>query len=213
MFANAADMNGMDRYQGAFDSVRNNPRPEHIIGGVVRRAPVDLTNLLNVTTPIDVDASGNMVARTSDPQLARSKPIAAVNLWAFGGRGNTQVEAVGGRAYLLAGKQPDRDKIMNNLAANDYLLSHRIAVPGKPDISVAASQGDSLFVPALEKMERDIPDKFVDWEKKKTHRYPLSRADLERRVSLVREDGAISPLAVPKRTGSSGGFFKRLLGR
>ena len=154
-----------------------------------------------------------MSARTSDPQLARNKPTAAANLWAFADAKPACVHGLAGRAYLLAGRRTDLDAILRNLAANDWLLARRLpvprsfsatiggqAVPGRADVSAVSSQQDLLFAPVLEQIEQEIPIKHTDWAKKNTHRYVLPRDVLIRRASVVREVAVVlaSPPAPPK---------------
>jgi len=190
----------MDRFDYAFDAIKAS-LPEHRSAGGVRRAPLDLTNLLNVHTPVDVDKDGKMTARTSDPQLARDNPTVAANLWAFAEADSSCVRALAGRAYLLAGQPADSDGILRNLAAADWLLARRLPVPGafsvaidgqavrnRADVSAVSSQQDSLFVPVLEQIEQEIPVQHSDWERQRTHRYTLPRNLLTRRAHVVRED-------------------------
>ncbi|MCY3019301.1 MAG: hypothetical protein NTW87_09785 [Planctomycetota bacterium] len=201
MPANAPGMEPVDWCHNAFDGVRNS-LPEHRLAGGIRRASLDTTNLLNVHTPVDVDKNGNMTARTSDPQLARSKPTVAANLWAFAEGTPACVHALAGRAYLLAGGRADIDRTLKNLAANDWLAARPVPVPasfsatlggqvvsGRADVSAVSSQQDLLFAPVFEQIEKEIPVKHADWAKKMTHRYVLPREQLIRRALLVPEGG------------------------
>lgn len=200
MPANAPGMEVMDWFQGAFDAITTF-LPEHSTPGGPRRAPLDLTNLLNVHTPIDVDKNGNMVARSSDAHLARSKPTVSTNLWAFADAESSAVHALAGRAYLLAGKQANVDRVLKNLAANDWLLAPRLVVPesfsvtkegqsvaGQADVKAVSSQQSALFAPAWDKIEQEIPTVHTDWERKRTDRYVLPRDQISPRVSVVPED-------------------------
>ncbi|NQT15684.1 MAG: hypothetical protein HQ582_23205 [Planctomycetes bacterium] len=190
----------MDRFDHAFDGASAS-RPEHPSAGGIRRAPLDLTNLLNVHTPVDVDENGNMTARTSDPELARKTPVVAANLWAFANAKSACVDGLAGRAYLLAGRPTDLVGMLRNLAGADWLLARRLPVPGsfsatmdgqamrgRADVSVVSSQQDLLFAPVLEQIEQEIPVLYADWEKKKTQAFVLRRNVLERRAHVVRED-------------------------
>ncbi len=213
MPANAPGMEVMDWFQGAFDAIKTS-LPEHSTPNGCRRAPLDLTNLLNVHTPIDVDKDGNMAARSSDPNLARSKPNVSTNLWAFSDSQSSAVHALAGRAYLLAGKQANVDRALKNLEANDWLLAPRLVVPesfsitkegqsvaGQADVKAVSSQQNALFAPVWEKIKQDIPTLHTDWEKKKTHRYVLPCEQINPRVSVVPEgNGGNSRKTTPVTT-------------
>lgn len=221
MPANAPGMEVMEWFQNAFDGIKN-LLPEHPTASGTRRAPLDLTNLLNVHTPVDVDKDGNMVARTSDPQLARNKPTVATNLWAFADAKPPCVDALAGRTYLLAGRSADVEKVVKNLAANDWLLACRVPVPGsfsttfggqtvagRADASAVSSQQDALFAPVLAQIEHDIPTKHTDWEKKRTHRYVLPHDNLVRHAWLLGDGG--KTVEVPS-VSNKPGLFDRIRG-
>jgi hypothetical protein len=190
----------LELFADIIDTVRQS-LPENPLTREFKHAPYESLNFLYVNTPVEVDENGNMTARSIDPKLNQGDLHVAVNLWAFPEMNSTAIQALAGRAYLVAGDKIPIEAMLANLAVADYFLANRFALPASfstpqnspiisesTDLTAVTSQNDALFAPVLDQIEKEIPSKYVDWQKKQTRRYILPANISARRASIVRED-------------------------
>jgi hypothetical protein len=189
----------LELFADTIDAVRQS-LPENPLTSEFKHTPYESLKFLHVNTQIVVDENGNMKARTMDPTLNQGDPHLAVNLWVFPEINSSAIQAFAGRAYLVAGDKIPIEPLLANLAVADHFLVNRFAIPAsfstiqnsgiipdRTDLTDVTSQNDALFTPVLELIKKEIPSKYVDWQKKTTRQYILPINISARRASIVRD--------------------------
>jgi len=192
----------MALFGDVMDAIRQS-LPENTLTTEFKHTPLEDLSLLYTFTPVDVGEDGKMIARTRAPELTMGEPYVARNLWAFPDSKSRLVETLAGRAYLATGDRIEVEGILANLAVADHFLLNRVELP-KPipttetgenrsrskDFTTIKAHEDAMFSLVDDQILKEIPSKYADCEKKRTHRYTLPVGDSIRHATIVWADSS-----------------------